>query len=111
MWKRANLILLCLICLITGILSGAAWSFHRTLKTAFPEIRILKSSPRMMTGANGIVDTYAASIPDGAHFVASGKGKYFYSIFEPSAKNLWRNNRIFFQTAEEAVQAGYRRRR
>lgn len=40
-------------------------------------------------------------------FVASSKGKYYYPIDCPLAKNLSEKNKIFFNTKEEAESKGY----
>ena len=49
-------------------------------------------------------------IPEGARFVASKKGKYFYELDEKSAKRLSPANRKYFETEEEARKAGYKKR-
>jgi len=41
-------------------------------------------------------------------YVASKKGKKFYEIKSKKAKQLSDKNKIYFQTKEEAVQAGYK---
>lgn len=40
-------------------------------------------------------------------YVASSKGKYYYPIDCPLAKNLSEKNKIYFQTKEEAESRGY----
>lgn len=49
-------------------------------------------------------------VPEGAKFVASKKGKYFYVLDSASAKRLSPKNLLFFTTKEEAVKAGYKER-
>lgn len=51
-----------------------------------------------------------AKIPEWAKFVASKRGKYFYALDSRSAKNLSVQNRVFFATEEEAMNAGYEKR-
>lgn len=40
-------------------------------------------------------------------YVASSKGKYYYPIDCPLAKNLSEKNKIYFNTREEAESRGY----
>lgn len=44
---------------------------------------------------------------EGVGFVASSKGKYYYPIDCPLAKNLSEKNKIYFNTKEEAESRGY----
>ena len=46
-------------------------------------------------------------IPQWAAFVASKKGKYYYSLDEKSAKNLSVPSRVYFATQGDAEKAGY----
>ena len=46
-------------------------------------------------------------VPEGMHFVASKKGKKYYSVTSAAANNLAPQNRVYFRTAEEAQRAGY----
>ena len=46
-------------------------------------------------------------IPEGALFVASKTGKYFYPLEAGQAKRLSVPNRVYFSTKEEAFSAGY----
>jgi|GEM_PF-541861 len=47
--------------------------------------------------------------PEGMHFVASKRGKKYYSISDPAGAGLSAANRIYFTTAQEAEKAGYRK--
>ena len=46
-------------------------------------------------------------IPKNAQFVASQKGKYYYSIFDKRALNISQKNRIYFSDTTEAEKMGY----
>ena len=50
-------------------------------------------------------------IPAWAQFVASKNGKYVYELDDNSAKSLSPQNRVYFRTEEEAVKAGYLKRK
>lgn len=50
----------------------------------------------------------AAKVPQGAMFVASKRGKYYYSVSDPSASSLAPQNRIYFKSKEEAEAQGYK---
>ena len=52
----------------------------------------------------------AGNIPENALFVASKKGKYYYSVFEKRAYNIKAENRIFFNSDQEAEKMGYIKR-
>ncbi|MDP3975565.1 MAG: hypothetical protein Q8P95_01490 [bacterium] len=49
--------------------------------------------------------------PAWAQFVASKNGKYFYEVDEKSGKNLSIPTRVYFRTEEEALSAGYQKRK
>jgi hypothetical protein len=53
--------------------------------------------------------TAASAIPADAQFVASRRGKLYYSIFDPRALGLSPENLIYFRSAEEAEKGGYRK--
>lgn len=49
------------------------------------------------------------SVPEGAQFVASRRGKKYYSVNSPAAAGLSPANLVFFKTAAEAEAAGFRK--
>ncbi|MDQ5882962.1 MAG: hypothetical protein QG648_316 [Patescibacteria group bacterium] len=51
--------------------------------------------------------TVANSNDNDFQYVASSKGKYYYPIDCPLAKNLSDKNKIFFSSKEEAEKQGY----
>ena len=51
----------------------------------------------------------APAIPADAQFVASQRGKLYYSIFDPRALELAPENRVYFQSTAEAEKNGYRK--
>ena len=53
--------------------------------------------------------TATPSIPTDAQFVASKRGKLYYSVFDSRALELSPENRVYFRTAEEAEKSGYRK--
>lgn len=46
-------------------------------------------------------------IPEGAVFVASLRGKKYYSVHSSRAQSLAPSNRVYFASAQEAQAAGY----
>ena len=48
-------------------------------------------------------------IPDGAVFVASKRGKKYYTVDSASATSLSPQNRVYFRSAADAEAAGYTR--
>jgi len=53
-------------------------------------------------------DIRTVAVPDGMRFVASKKGKRYYSVDAAQAQGLAPKNRIYFYSEEEAKAAGYR---
>ena len=47
-------------------------------------------------------------IPENTQFIASEKGKYYYSVFDKKAFNIVPKNRVYFGSKEEAEQRGYK---
>ncbi len=56
--------------------------------------------------------TSASSVntPADALFVASKRGKYYYSVSDPKAQELAPKNQIYFKSKEEAEKKGYKTR-
>ncbi|MBU0578137.1 hypothetical protein KJ742_02640 [Patescibacteria group bacterium] len=53
-------------------------------------------------------DFYVAeTIPEDTLYIASSKGKYYYSIFDKRAFNITPDNRLYFTSTEDAEQKGY----
>lgn len=50
---------------------------------------------------------FTEDIPDGAQFLASSRGKYYYSVLDSRAYAVTPKNRIFFPTQKEAENSGY----
>jgi len=50
---------------------------------------------------------FTEDIPDNALFLASSRGKYYYSVLDSRAYAVTPKNRIFFQTQKEAENKGY----
>jgi hypothetical protein len=48
-------------------------------------------------------------VPEGMNFVASKKGKKYYSVFSPEGEKLAPDNRIYFKTAADAEAKGYKK--
>ncbi len=51
----------------------------------------------------------ASEIPADAQFVASKRGKLYYSVLDPRANEIASQNRVYFKSAEEAEKAGFRK--
>lgn len=47
------------------------------------------------------------SVPPNMNYIASIKGKKFYNIYDSYAEKIVPQNRIFFQTKQAAMNAGY----
>ena len=54
-----------------------------------------------------LINEVSVIIPEGMHFVASKRGKYFYPVASPQGERLSPSNRVYFRTAEEAIANGY----
>jgi hypothetical protein len=50
---------------------------------------------------------YTEDIPDGTQFLASSRGKYYYSVLDGRAYTITPKNRIYFQSQKEAENKGY----
>lgn len=46
-------------------------------------------------------------VPENMNYVASQKGKRFYNIYDSYATKIAPQNRIFFQTKQDAIGAGF----
>ncbi|MBU0458080.1 hypothetical protein KJ652_06815 [Patescibacteria group bacterium] len=46
-------------------------------------------------------------VPEGMKFVASKRGKYYYSVTSSAGEGITPGNRVYFSDAEEAKDAGY----
>lgn len=46
-------------------------------------------------------------VPENMNYIASSRGKKFYNIYDSYAKKIAPQNRIFFQTKQAALSAGY----
>jgi hypothetical protein len=84
------------------------------------EIRVVVASQDIRTFAPGeileipvsasaSVSATAPSIPADAQFIASRRGKLYYSVFDPRALELSPENRLYFRSAEEAEKGGYQK--
>lgn len=47
------------------------------------------------------------TIPEGMQYVASKKGKKYYSVYSKAAESIVPSNRVYFATSQEAMDAGY----
>jgi hypothetical protein len=50
-----------------------------------------------------------SSVPADAQFVASKRGKLYYSVFDPRANEMAIQNRVYFKSAQEAEKAGFKK--
>lgn len=54
-----------------------------------------------------LINTISVLIPDGMKFVASKRGKKYYTVSEAGGQSIVPGNRLYFKTAEQAESAGY----
>lgn len=54
-----------------------------------------------------MVQEITVQVPAGMNFVASKRGKKYYSVTSANGQNIVPENRIYFKTAQEAENAGY----
>ncbi len=54
-----------------------------------------------------LVNRVSVSVPEGMHFVASKKGKYFYTVTSAKGSSLSPGNRVYFKNETDAQAAGY----
>lgn len=80
-------------------------------------VRLIAGDSPIMPDASGsfaikntavLTNVITVHIPEGMHFVASKKGKKYYPISSAGGQNIVPDNRIYFRTAEEAKNAGYK---
>lgn len=64
-------------------------------------------SARSATPSTPATPATAAAIPDGAEYVASSRGRVYYWVGCSAWQRLARSNLIFFESAEDALRAGY----
>ncbi len=78
--------------------------------------RLFFDGKQILTDEEGIFHTESnplltniitVEIPKGMRYVASKKGKKYYSVTESQANRLSPKNRIYFLTADDAEEAGY----
>lgn len=49
----------------------------------------------------------ARTLPEGAQFIASTSGKYYYSVLDSKAFSITPKNRVYFANSSEAENMGY----
>jgi hypothetical protein len=81
------------------------------------DVRLFLGDRQVIAGGSGAfripagifqTDIRTIVVPTGMRFVASKKGKRYYSVDAAQARTLAPKNRVYFRTAEEAKAAGYR---
>lgn len=96
---------------ITGIRDNALHGI------ALGGVRIVAGDTSLVPDASGsfaitnkalLTNMITVHLPDGMKFVASKKGKKYYSVTSKSGQNIVPANRVYFRTAEDAVRAGYK---
>jgi len=99
-----NSLIATLLILTIGLVAGYTLGFYRASQNRFPEIRqIADINPAKP------LKTADIKIPADAEYMASRKGKVYYSVLDPKAWSINENNRIFFKAATDAEKAGYRK--
>lgn len=56
-----------------------------------------------------LINRITVHVPEGMRFVASKKGKYYYTVTSAKGENLSPTNRVYFATEEDAANAGFTR--
>ena len=54
-----------------------------------------------------LTDIITVEVPEWAHFVASSKGTKYYPVDSSQGERIVPANRVYFETQEEAEEAGY----
>lgn len=82
------------------------------------DVRLFLGSKPVRAGSGGMFAVNAGtsftvknrvSVPAGARFVASKRGSKYYVVGTPAAERLSPGNRVYFGSAADAEQAGFRR--
>ena len=104
---KINIAVAVIFILSIGSIGGYALGYARASQNRFPEIKTVGE-----INANGIrkEDTHNYGIPEDAMYIASVKGKYYYSVLDSRAFRISDKNRLFFASAEEAREKGYIKR-
>jgi len=56
-----------------------------------------------------LVNSISVLVPEGMQFVASRRGKKYYPVLAGEAHDIVPENRVYFISAADAEEAGYRR--
>jgi len=91
-----------------GNLEGVALGGARFVMDGEPIVVDGSGSFRVPAGPF-LTNMVTVTVPDGMQFVASRRGKKYYSVTSAQAAALAPANRIYFRTAEEAERAGYQK--
>ncbi len=86
--------------------------------TVTGDVRLFYQDKPVRTGSGGVFGfatqgkgkktNAAAPAPGGAQYVASKRGSKYYPVRSTAGQKLSPGNRVYFQTAEQAQQAGFR---
>jgi len=99
-----NSLIAILLILAIGLVTGYTLGFYRATQNRFPEIHpIADINPAKP------LKTADLNIPTDVEYMASRKGKVYYSVLDQKAWSISEKNRIFFKTSTEAEKAGYRK--
>ena len=70
-------------------------------------VSVDQSGSFMIRDSRILTNTVILEVPPGMHFVASKRGKKYYSVDSSQARNIVPENRIYFPDEISARQAGY----
>ena len=56
-----------------------------------------------------LVNHIEVIVPEGMRFVASSRGKNYYKVDSSSGERISPQNRVYFSTEEEAINAGFKK--
>lgn len=87
---------------VRGTIDGTA-RFFLGVVPAIPD----ESGVFRLPAAPFLRNTVTVIVPEGMQFVASRKGKYYYTVRSANGERIVPENRVYFRKAEEAEAAGF----
>jgi len=69
----------------------------------------IQSDRTFQVDVQKIINIIDIHIPAGMNYLASKKGKKYYSVYSKSGAKIKPANRIYFKTEQDAIQAGFKK--
>jgi hypothetical protein len=107
--EKGKDIMIVIIIILVGLGSFELGRLSKTSKSSGIKIEY-PNEERGVLGANAITsmsDTEFSQQSSEKNFFASSRGSKYYSITCSAGKTIKQENRVYFDTREEAEQAGY----